>query len=346
MEEDATSCGGPPLLPDDQAPQQNKMFVGGLAQTVTSEFLKAYFSGFGPVQDAFVLMDEQSGRSRGFGFVTFENPQTLKLVLKQKPHILGNKQVDCKHAVNKNVKRPTPVTKPAAQPPAIATTTFQQKPPPNVAAPPPAVPGAIWQYDVVRQAEEEVVKDDVSPLGNMEWSDNESSDLFLTGGGKSYLALSGDKWLEDCEEADARKIFVGGLPDITPAEFAKYFEHFGPVADAMIMYDRKRRRQRGFGFITFASDEGVRNSLNFNRHPVKGKVVEVKKAHPLVLQNARAPAKQELEAERAAAAAAAASQRDPFGLASGHGGIFGGGHPMTAIDMGWTKYPDAPWHAR
>lgn len=340
MEEDATCCGGPPLLPDDQAPQQNKMFVGGLAQTVTSDFLKAYFSNFGPVQDAFVLMDEQSGRSRGFGFVTFDNPQTLKLVLKQKPHVLGNKQVDCKHAVNKNVKRPTPVTKPAPHPPAIATTTFQQKLP--TTGPLPAQ-GTIWPYDVIRQGEEEVVKDDVSPQGNMEWSDNESSDLFLTGGGKSYLALSGDKWLEDCEEADARKIFVGGLPDITPAEFAKYFEHFGPVADAMIMYDRKRRRQRGFGFITFASDEGVRNSLNFSRHPVKGKVVEVKKAHPLVLQNARAPAKQELEAERAAAAAA--SQRDPFGIAANNGGGFS--HQMaSALDMGWTKYPDAPWHAR
>ncbi|EZG55419.1 RNA recognition motif (RRM) containing protein [Gregarina niphandrodes] len=91
--------------PQSDNDQHSKMFVGGLAQTVTSDFLKAYFSNYGPVQDAFVLMDEQSGRSRGFGFVTFEDPLTLKNVLRQKPHILGNKQVDCKHAVNKNIKR-------------------------------------------------------------------------------------------------------------------------------------------------------------------------------------------------------------------------------------------------
>lgn len=325
MEED--SCA-------DFTDQQNKMFVGGLAQTVTSDFLKAYFSSFGVVQDAFVLMDEQSGRSRGFGFVTFDNPQTLKMVLKQKPHILGNKQVDCKHAVNKNVKqRPTPAS--SAKPNgtnnnANGLSVLPASQPPNVNQS-QSLQADMWPYDILKSEDPELLKDDVSPFsgnaaaGAAEWSDNDSADLFLTGGGRSYLALSGDKWLEDCEEADARKIFVGGLPDITPLEFAKYFEHFGPVADAMVMYDRKRRRQRGFGFITFASDDGVRNSLNFSRHPVKGKVVEVKKAHPLILQKARAPAKQELEAERAAQQRGMnARNTNSASGGSGHGGGNGG----------------------
>ena len=39
----------------------------------------------------------------------------------------------------------------------------------------------------------------------------EEQEFYLTGGGKSYLALSGDKWLEDCAETDDRKIFVIAL---------------------------------------------------------------------------------------------------------------------------------------
>ncbi|EZG55418.1 RNA recognition motif protein [Gregarina niphandrodes] len=189
---------------------------------------------------------------------------------------------------------------------------------------------------------------DPSALGH-EWE--ESADLFLTGGGKSYLALSGDKWLEDCEEADARKIFVGGLPDITPLEFAKYFEHFGEVADAMIMYDRKRRRQRGFGFITFASDEGVRNALDISRHPVKGKVVEVKKAHPLVLQSERVPAKKERDAELLRRETVsehytftAMDETACASFPSAGPGPGPGCNPAGPPQTYESRYPEAPWN--
>lgn len=51
----------------------NKLFVGNLAWSVTSERLSEVFSAFGPVVEAKVLVDRDTGRSRGFGFVTFEN---------------------------------------------------------------------------------------------------------------------------------------------------------------------------------------------------------------------------------------------------------------------------------
>ncbi|OGJ22510.1 MAG: hypothetical protein A2804_03075 [Candidatus Pacebacteria bacterium RIFCSPHIGHO2_01_FULL_46_10] len=49
-----------------------KLFVGNLDYTVTSEDIKEFFSQFGTVTDAIVLTDKFSGRSKGFGFVTFE----------------------------------------------------------------------------------------------------------------------------------------------------------------------------------------------------------------------------------------------------------------------------------
>jgi len=50
----------------------NRLFVGGLEWGVTSLDVRRYFSTFGRVDDAEVLVDRNTGRSRGFGFVSFE----------------------------------------------------------------------------------------------------------------------------------------------------------------------------------------------------------------------------------------------------------------------------------
>ncbi|KAJ3116161.1 hypothetical protein HDU96_010270 [Phlyctochytrium bullatum] len=48
-----------------------RVFVGGLAWETTDGSLKAAFEGCGEVTQAMVVMDRETGRSRGFGFVTF-----------------------------------------------------------------------------------------------------------------------------------------------------------------------------------------------------------------------------------------------------------------------------------
>src|SRR5262245_16562656 len=50
-----------------------KLFVGGLSWNTNSEQLKAAFAAIGPVIDAVVISDRETGRSRGFGFVTYQN---------------------------------------------------------------------------------------------------------------------------------------------------------------------------------------------------------------------------------------------------------------------------------
>lgn len=51
----------------------NKLFVGGLSWGTESDSLRAAFEQYGTVSDAVVISDRDTGRSRGFGFVTFEN---------------------------------------------------------------------------------------------------------------------------------------------------------------------------------------------------------------------------------------------------------------------------------
>ncbi len=50
-----------------------KLFVGGLAWRTTDAELREAFEQFGEVTDAKVITDRDTGRSRGFGFVTFAN---------------------------------------------------------------------------------------------------------------------------------------------------------------------------------------------------------------------------------------------------------------------------------
>ena len=49
----------------------SKLFVGGLAWATDENSLKTHFASYGEVTDAKVISDRETGRSRGFGFVTF-----------------------------------------------------------------------------------------------------------------------------------------------------------------------------------------------------------------------------------------------------------------------------------
>lgn len=60
---------------------------------MTDEF-KSYFTRFGHVVEHQIMQDHSTGRSRGFGFVTFDSEQTVEDILAQgKMHELGGKQV-------------------------------------------------------------------------------------------------------------------------------------------------------------------------------------------------------------------------------------------------------------
>ncbi len=53
----------------------NKLFVGNLPWSIRNDGLRELFEEFGEVEDAFVLTDRATGRSKGFGFVTFVNEE-------------------------------------------------------------------------------------------------------------------------------------------------------------------------------------------------------------------------------------------------------------------------------
>jgi len=79
---------------------------------------------------------------------------------------------------------------------------------------------------------------------------------------------------------ESKKIFVGGLDlTVTEADFREYFAKFGEITDAVVMVDKETDRSRGFGFVTFTTEQAVKDVLRGN-HELKGKFVEIKQAEP------------------------------------------------------------------
>eukprot|EP00931_Biecheleriopsis_adriatica_P052902 TRINITY_DN3085_c1_g4_i1.p1 TRINITY_DN3085_c1_g4~~TRINITY_DN3085_c1_g4_i1.p1 ORF type:complete len:248 (+),score=68.34 TRINITY_DN3085_c1_g4_i1:63-746(+) len=86
--------GAPAPAAGDNA---GKIFAGALPQNCTNEQLLAWASQFGAVVSAEVKMDMQTGNSRGFGFITFQDPSVAQAVVANNANnVMEGKKIDCK----------------------------------------------------------------------------------------------------------------------------------------------------------------------------------------------------------------------------------------------------------
>lgn len=60
------------------------------------ESFRKYFSRFGEITDCVIMMDKVSGRPRGFGFVTFADPEAANKVLEEE-HVIDGRTVGFMH---------------------------------------------------------------------------------------------------------------------------------------------------------------------------------------------------------------------------------------------------------
>ncbi|XP_018570776.1 heterogeneous nuclear ribonucleoprotein 27C isoform X5 [Anoplophora glabripennis] len=91
------------IMDDDE---KGKLFVGGLSWETTQDNLQRYFSRYGEVIDCVVMKNAESGRSRGFGFVTFADPSNVNVVLQNGPHTLDGRTIDPKPCNPRTLQKP------------------------------------------------------------------------------------------------------------------------------------------------------------------------------------------------------------------------------------------------
>ncbi|KAH9513634.1 DAZ-associated protein 1 [Bulinus truncatus] len=73
------------------AMEKGKIFVGGLSWDTDKDALQSYFSQYGEVTDCVVMNNPQTGKSRGFGFVTFKDPSAVDVILATPKHTIDGR---------------------------------------------------------------------------------------------------------------------------------------------------------------------------------------------------------------------------------------------------------------
>lgn len=82
----------------DKDPGHRKIFVRGLGWDTTTETLKTVFAQFGEVEEGAVIMDKGTGKSRGFGFVTFKHMDGAQRSLKEPSKRIDGRMTVCQLA--------------------------------------------------------------------------------------------------------------------------------------------------------------------------------------------------------------------------------------------------------
>ncbi|MBS3085267.1 RNA-binding protein [Candidatus Pacearchaeota archaeon] len=76
-----------------------KLYVGNLPFSVTNEELKKLFASYGEIEESTIISDKFSGRSKGFGFVTFsDNADGKKAVSEMNGKDIQGRQIKVSEA--------------------------------------------------------------------------------------------------------------------------------------------------------------------------------------------------------------------------------------------------------
>ncbi|AQK75021.1 putative RNA-binding protein ARP1 [Zea mays] len=72
-----------------------KVFVGGLAWETPSEGLRQHFDVYGEILEAVVITDRETGRSKGYGFVIFRDPDAAARAVQNPNPVIAGRRANC-----------------------------------------------------------------------------------------------------------------------------------------------------------------------------------------------------------------------------------------------------------
>ncbi|XP_078054349.1 DAZ-associated protein 1 isoform X2 [Mustelus asterias] len=88
--------------------KSKKVFVGGIPHNCSETELRDYFKRFGVVSEVVMIYDAEKQRPRGFGFITFEDEQSVDQAVNMHYHDIMGKKVEVKRAEPRDSKGPGP----------------------------------------------------------------------------------------------------------------------------------------------------------------------------------------------------------------------------------------------
>lgn len=82
-----------------------KVFVGGLAWETPTDVMQRYFEQFGEILEAVIITDKNTGKSKGYGFVTFRDPESARRACADPNPMIDGRRANCNIA---SLGRPRP----------------------------------------------------------------------------------------------------------------------------------------------------------------------------------------------------------------------------------------------
>jgi RNA recognition motif-containing protein len=282
---------------------------------VRAESLGEYFGKFGPIESSEIIRDPHTGKSRGFGFVTFANQSSCSAALREPRPLVDGRRVDVKQALTREAAPPALVPKEQSPAPAPhrgpVRSAAKEKPSRKKDSPKPASPPEppaeqlynpstdLYGYTptssyglsytvlpgfslgaATAPEPEPVAAESSQAPPPAEQAPSSSSDVKGLPRGAAAAAAQG------------RRIFVGGLHfRADDRVIAEYFTQFGPVESADVQRYRDTGQSRGFAFVTFGDSDSTAKALTSRWHSILGRRCEVKPAFAAAEPPKRAPAK-------------------------------------------------------
>jgi RNA recognition motif-containing protein len=185
------------------------------------------------------MKDPVSRRSRGFGFITFDDVEGVDNALANEPHTIDNRKVEAKRAVPRSevARAAAPVPQPQR------SQTVPPAPPHMHAKSATSIGSSVSHASVDKR----------NGSGS---SGGGGGGGGGTGSGAAGVSVGGGGSVADSPAFN--KVFVGGLHyDTRDAEFRNYFEAYGRVVSAAVMFNRETHKSRGFGFVIFEQEMAV-----------------------------------------------------------------------------------------
>ncbi|KAG2244514.1 hypothetical protein Bca4012_034827 [Brassica carinata] len=113
-----------------------KIFVGGLAWETQKDTMRRYFEQFGEIVEAVVISDKNTGRSKGYGFVTFKEADAAMRACQNMNPVIDGRRANCNLAFL-GAQKPRPPTSPR-----LGTGKFRSPGGVGLAAPSPQFRGS------------------------------------------------------------------------------------------------------------------------------------------------------------------------------------------------------------
>ncbi|CAN4122298.1 unnamed protein product [Withania somnifera] len=82
-----------------------KVFVGGLAWETATDVMRRYFEQFGEILEAVIITDKNTGKSKGYGFVTYRDPESARRACENPNPVIDGRRANCNIA---SLGRPRP----------------------------------------------------------------------------------------------------------------------------------------------------------------------------------------------------------------------------------------------